>query len=573
MLTRLTISNFKRFDQVDIELGNPVVFIGPNNSGKTTALQALALWHIGVRKWLERRQGSAPPESRPGVTINRRDLVTIPAPSAKMLWRHLHTAESTRIDGKQQSKNVLIEICAEGVSNGASWRCGMEFYYANEESFYCRPQRSGDPSGSRMTVPDDVGEVTIGYLPPMSGLASSELKLEPGAIQVRLGEGRTAEVLRNLCYQLTEARDGDAKWARLTERIKSFFGVTLERPEYISERGEVSLSYREPQGTTLDISAAGRGLQQTLLLLAHLGNSTPGAVLLLDEPDAHLEILRQRQMYQTLTDAARENNAQVIAASHSEVVLNEAADRDVVIAFLGKPHRIDDRGSQLLKSLKEIGFDQYYQAEQTGWVLYIEGSTDLAILQAIARRLNHPAQSWLERPFVHYVLNQPAQARHHFHGLQEAKGDLLGLAIFDAIDEKLRDALGLRERRWSRREIENYIVNEASLVAWAAVEAERQAGALFQKSWVNAMTQSIAEVSQALRTLGKDPWDSATKVTDQLLDPLFARFFAKLNLPNIFRKTDYHGLVEHLPLDQFDPELSRMLDELVEVAASARPLQ
>ena len=43
MLTKLIIRKFKRFGQIEIELGNPVVFIGPNNSGKTSALQALAL--------------------------------------------------------------------------------------------------------------------------------------------------------------------------------------------------------------------------------------------------------------------------------------------------------------------------------------------------------------------------------------------------------------------------------------------------------------------------------------------------------------------------------------------------
>ena len=37
MLTRLIIRNFKRFGTVEIELGSPVVFIGPNNSGKTSA--------------------------------------------------------------------------------------------------------------------------------------------------------------------------------------------------------------------------------------------------------------------------------------------------------------------------------------------------------------------------------------------------------------------------------------------------------------------------------------------------------------------------------------------------------
>ncbi len=132
------------------------------------------------------------------------------------------------------------------------------------------------------------------------------------------------------------------------------------------------MSYLSPRGTELDISSSGRGQQQTLLLLAHM-TANPGAVLLLDEPDAHLEILRQRQIYQILTETAAETRSQIVAASHSEVLLNEAADRDIVIAFVGKPHRIDDRGSQVTKALKEIGFEHYYQAEETGWVLYLEG--------------------------------------------------------------------------------------------------------------------------------------------------------------------------------------------------------
>ena len=84
-----------------------------------------------------------------------------------------------------------------------------------------------------------------------------------------------------------------------------------------------------------------------------------GAVLMVDEPDAHLEILRQRQTYQLLVDAARENGNQIIVASHSAVLLNEAAGKDVVVAFVGKPHRIDGRASQVHKALEEIGYEDY----------------------------------------------------------------------------------------------------------------------------------------------------------------------------------------------------------------------
>ena len=38
MLTHIRIRNFKRFGDVEFDLGQAVVLIGPNNSGKTTAL-------------------------------------------------------------------------------------------------------------------------------------------------------------------------------------------------------------------------------------------------------------------------------------------------------------------------------------------------------------------------------------------------------------------------------------------------------------------------------------------------------------------------------------------------------
>ena len=38
MITKLAIHNFKCFGEVEIELENPVVFIGPNNSRKTSVI-------------------------------------------------------------------------------------------------------------------------------------------------------------------------------------------------------------------------------------------------------------------------------------------------------------------------------------------------------------------------------------------------------------------------------------------------------------------------------------------------------------------------------------------------------
>ena len=239
-------------------------------------------------------------------------------------------------------------------------------------------------------------------------------------------------------------------------------------------------------------------MQQTLLLLAYIA-AHPGSVLLLDEPDVHLEILRQRQIYQVLTELAREHGSQIVAASHSEVILNEAADRDVVIAFLRKPHRIndEDRGSQLLKSLRDFGFEQYYQAQQRGWVLYLEGSTDLPILQAFAERLKHPVQEKLKAPYVHYVGNQPGKAREHFYGMQEAKKDLVGFCLFDHISDKLHTHPELIEYAWDQREIENYIISSKQVLIDRARDeaAEHAGGILSSEDCVSIMEERITETA------------------------------------------------------------------------------
>ncbi len=571
MLTHITIRNFKGFDEVSFELGDRVVLIGPNNSGKTSSLQALALWDIGLKRWIEKRGAGVSPKKRPGVAVNRRDLITIPVPSANLLWRNLRVRESVKGKGTQ---NIRIEIIVEGVSAGKAWICGLEFDYANEESFYCRLLHSnGNSERELLTIPEQASDVRVAYLPPMSGLTAMETRLDSGAINVRLGEGRTAEVLRNLCYQIAEGKDGLQRWHLLATQIKDFFGVELQEPRYIAERGEITLAYKH-HGVQLDISSSGRGLQQILLLLAHM-MVNPKSVLLMDEPDAHLEILRQRQIYQLLTDTAKENGNQIIAASHSEVILNEAADRDMVIAFVGKPHRIDDRGSQVYKSLKEIGYEQYYQAEETGWVLYLEGSTDLAILRSLAKILDHPVREHLERPFVHYVLNQPRKAQEHFYGIREAKPDLVGIAIFDRLEVSLPGDPNLIQSMWKQRELENYLCSKDVVLEWIKATAESNSdGPLFAREWVKIMTDIITELESALETLNKpSPWGKDIKVTDDFLDPLFEKFFNKLELPNLMRKTDYHVLAKFVAPENLDPEIPEVLNAIQQVAEQAAPRQ
>ena len=565
MLTKISINNFKTIENAEIELGQNVVFIGPNNSGKTSALQAIALWDTGLKIWLSSKGHDVKVSKRAGVTINKRDLIALSVPDAKLLWKDLHVWDASEED------KIMIQIIAEGINNGEVWRSGFEFYFANPESFYCRPILKNEKD-EMIKIPTALADVKVAFLPPMSGLASVEPKIEHGRINVLIGEGQTAQVLRNLCHDVYNANG--KTWKMIVDHISSLFGVKLEIPEYIGLRGEITLKYKDQRKNELDISCSGRGLQQTLLLLSYL-YSNPGTVVLLDEPDAHLEILRQRHIYRLITEVATEQRCQIIAASHSEVVLNEAVEKDTVIAFVGRPHKINNKGQQVIKSLKEIGFQDYYLAEEKGWVLYMEGTTDLMVLRAMAKKLKHPAEQVIEMPFLHVLGNNvPKNSYNHFFALKEACPDLLGLAIYDKIGFTLEQKEGLTQMMWSKREIENYICNKDVLIEYARGKYEDDIFLHSQSEHrAHIMAETIKEFEDAIQlTKNQSPWDDDFKISDDFLDPLFSKYHEKLGLPaNTLRKNAYFELVELLPKEKIHSDIIGTLNLIVEISEKANP--
>jgi hypothetical protein len=223
-----------------------------------------------LQRWKEKRQGKSFPEKRPGVTVNRRDLLSIPVPDANLLWRDLHVRDVERVErnGKPSTRtqNVRVEIIVGGVSGGRAWSCGLEFDYANAESFYCRPLRVEGGAG-RMEIPEEAAALAVAFLPPMSGLADREFVKQPGEIGVLIGQGQTAQVLRNLCFRI-HRKDDPQLWTKLVAHIADLFGVELMEPQYVAERSEITMGYKDGRGNYLDLSSSGRGLQQTLLLLS-----------------------------------------------------------------------------------------------------------------------------------------------------------------------------------------------------------------------------------------------------------------------------------------------------------------
>lgn len=564
MLTNIKIENFKKLECISFPLSSSVVIIGPNNSGKSTVFQALCLWETGVRNLIAAKTRQKKLNKNNRVTLNRKDLLNSPIEDACFLWTGKKTSSNT--NGK---KNVILAVEIEGENEGKKWTCRTEFYYCNAESFSCGVTKGFNEVAELFNTGKPVH---FGFLQAMSGMSVSEDKLTHGAIERRLGEGRTAEVLRNICYEIlypeikTKENAGIEKnWNRLCEVIRLMFGAKLQKPEYIKSTGLINLEYIE-NGIRYDISSGGRGFLQTLLLFAYMF-ANPDTVLLLDEPDAHLEAIRQREVFQQINAIANETNSQIIVASHSEIVLNEAVDSSKVIALIENQAMELNVATKsqsigyIRRALTDIGWEKYYLAKSKGHILYLEGSTDLQMLLTFANKLQHKAEPLLRQANVDYTKdNVPSTAIKNYKALQEIFPELKGLALFDRIEKNIGNQ-PLKIICWERRELENYFATPELLIKHAKL-LHCQYSHFSTTELENAMKQAISDYTLPayLKNTG-DKWWTDEKLSDNWLDKIFSAFYSSLNL-NVganFKK-DYYRLICLMEKKNISKEISNKLD-------------
>lgn len=569
IIEKIKIKNFKKLGEITFSLSSPLVLIGPNNSGKTSVLQAITLLETGLKKInTDKKTGSV----RTGVSINRKDLLSIPIPGARLLWNNKNVRAVEKAHGVQKTKNINIEISAEGFMKGTKWQAALEFDYANEESFYCRALRKDDAGNERFIIDKSAFELKVAYLQPMSGLATTEDRLTPGSIDRKIGEGKTADVIRNICYQLLHPdREIDAipehrikeRWQEINHILNNRFGITINEPTYNPDNGLIEMTYNE-NNIQYDLSSAGRGFQQVLLVICFL-YANSGKVILMDEPDAHLEFLRQKEIYNLIADITRKNNCQLIIASHSEVVLDEAAGSDKIIAIieqkaieLNHPHML----KEARKSLTDIGWHKYYLAKLKGHCIFLEGSTDERNIKAFAQLINHPVSSLLSDAFIDMIEgNIPGEAHNRFRALKLIEPELKGLAIFDKLDKNIDPNTPLKILQWSYRELENYFCTPEVFIRWA----KKQAGDLFALNYPEIMGSVINDVFPKLylENPNDDFWKSE-KMGDWA-ERVFQEFYKRIGQPVFLRKGNFYELITLLKPDEVHPEITEKLDMLYQV--------
>lgn len=458
MIRRLVLRRFKRFDEVEFRFPGHVVLAGPNNTGKTTVLQAIAAWDLALTRWRQ-VNGRGNPQRASGryykwAPIARQAFAAVPLREFDLLWCK-----------KTTGSPIEIEIQDE-----VGWTVAMELRYDSTEQMSVRPTVATRPDALQKARLDAV------YIPPMTGLTAEEpLYARQDYLDTLLGQGRPGEILRNL---LTLARDQGEAWRELEDSIRRLFGYEILPPD---DTGPLILAEYSagPKSPRLDIASAGSGFQQILMLLTLL-LTHKGATLLFDEPDAHLHVILQDAIFSELRAYAAKSKSQLILATHSEVIIN-AVDPGELCAILGTtPRLLTDtvERKKLIRSLSVLSNTDVMLAQTAPGILYVEDYTDLEILRAWAKTLNHPALPLLTTELFWQKSagdarrgGQGISSRDHYETLQLVREDLPGLEILDRdgnpdLPEKEVVGKGLQRIRWQRYEVESYLIHPEGLAAF-----------------------------------------------------------------------------------------------------------
>lgn len=471
MISRVRIVRFKRFVDQEFDLsGGPILLAGPNNSGKTTLLHAISVWNLAVQRWKAER-GTEGGQRRISVVLD--EFTALPLREMNLLWLNRHTAR--RVPGVKQPKPAPIYIQVY-FSRGAHLQesLTMEILYANEKLVYVRPVRSPEQPERIEALPEFALDLNVVHVPAFSGIGTQEPRHAAGIQSKLIGEGRPGEIVRNLLLDVWEKGE---TWKDLKEDVERLFQCELLDPEFSDARPYILCEYRpnsgrgsrKPRGPRLDIANAGSGFHQVLLLLAFF-HARPAAVLLLDEPDAHLHFILQREIFDLLRRTAQRRRCQLVVATHAEVLL-DGAEPEQIISFVGpSPRRLlnpTDK-ARLRDALRQLTSLDLLQADHVSAVLYVEDESDYKILREWAAILEHRAADFLEYPYVVPLKGkgQLSFARRHFSALRLARPTLGGLVVVDRDDDEgTQPGMpgGLTLHRWRRYEIENYLLNPAPI--------------------------------------------------------------------------------------------------------------
>lgn len=329
-ISKLEIKNFKSFEHVVFDLNQKInVLTGINNAGKTTTLEALALWHECYRKLVRQAGRSVGGRyeknnyilgTKIPTYISYQDITSVRSPNYEDIFFNLEADSakpiiiSVTLEGADTKKLVIPISISKADGDNYKIVCHnidkFDFKRFNDPDFLSDPRTS----------------IQLTYASPITQLLPIEEIHLPSKIRYLEQSRASWQVLRNRLEQLYD-NGRNREYDRFIEELKLVLNNNTEeiRFHFSKDSNELNQLVKISIGrdSLKDISLLGNGTLQIIEILLSLFKGKKDLnLILLDEPDSHIHHALQKRLLDTLEKFS--DNCQVLLTTHNEALIRTA---------------------------------------------------------------------------------------------------------------------------------------------------------------------------------------------------------------------------------------------------------
>ncbi len=395
------IQNFKAIGDATLHWHPRInIITGPNNSGKTTVLEALSLWvtsfyricstagkastKLGVRRGQQ--------YLRPA-NVHHSEVISIRSPNFHDLFH-------------RDAKELFLTATFEDEDGTFSIPIKIREARGSTYEFSCTasgPTLHRRLNDSSLSWPRPFHVI---FASPIAALQTTEEFLSPGKIDDIVRRRRSAEVLRNRLFRLharaTEFQQFNDNVGYILNGSHNSFNIQVSGNS-INDVLVRATARTSANDRLRDISLLGSGSLQIIEILLNLYlDASDLNLVLLDEPDSHIHRDIQRRLLEIIEQKTQ--HTQVFATTHNESMLRNTswdrvfhlmpapADKEHHFRPIASTHVINrgrQRGllaSPLRSAMSSIGAEtalDLLNALECEHFLLVEGASDAALLDRI----------------------------------------------------------------------------------------------------------------------------------------------------------------------------------------------
>lgn len=460
MINTIQLENYRCFEKTKIKVKQVSIFVGKNNAGKSSLIEALRLVAMAIRKSTNALYKELPPDLGVGSRIKgfKLDVDKLKIDLRGIVY--LYEQKVAKIVTTLDSGNKI------------------EIYLNSSYAYAVVYDYDGENVKSKSRAKEICIE-RVEILPQLGLIKENEKRLIDETVKNDRDSYLYSRHFRNEVLQYKSEY-----WDEFVELAeKTWKGLRIKEIVYDYEEDEFIKIFLSDSRFVAELGLMGSGLQMWLQIMWFLCRTKDCSTVILDEPDVYMHPDLQRKLIRII----KSRYPQTIIATHSIEIMSEVDSRNIIT--INKKSRqmsyatdikavqkiIDDIGSVSNLSLSRIG-----SAKKC---VFVEGE-DLKILAKFAD-IMYPkmTDSINELPHVSLGgfnnLNEAFGASKLFH--DETNGNVRCMCILDSDyfpKDLLEEKVALAEENklvlhiWERKELENYVIEPRVLFRLTLLEKE-----------------------------------------------------------------------------------------------------